>query len=148
MPSGMMFDLYIKFLMDVISPRSGETGVLELASYTADYITHLQGVYQRAETIGCMTEDLACKYISFHLQLGRLHDAKQLAEKLCCGKFSDSIELWLLRASIEVRCLSRNFPSSSEADIHSIFKLLKDVLIKVPISEAENLWLMVCCQIP
>ncbi|KAJ4703888.1 U3 small nucleolar RNA-associated protein 6-like [Melia azedarach] len=66
----------------------------------------------------------------------------KLAVKLCSGKLSESVQLWLLRVSIEVRCATRNASSPSKADILSIFELLRSILTKVSVSEAESLWFM------
>ncbi|KAK3188409.1 hypothetical protein Dsin_027970 [Dipteronia sinensis] len=141
-PSAMMFNRYAKFLMDIIDPQVGENKDLEPSSHIEHYIAHLLTVYEQAESIGCLTEDIACKYISLYLQLGRLNDARKLAEKLCSGKLSDSVQLWLLRASIEVRDVTRNSPYPSKADMLSLFELLRKILTKASISEAESLWLM------
>ncbi|KAK2644522.1 hypothetical protein Ddye_019717 [Dipteronia dyeriana] len=141
-PSAMMFNRYTKFLMDIIDPQVGENKDLEPSGHIEHYITHLLTVYEKAESIGCLTEDIACKYISLYLQLGRLNEARKLAEKLCSGKLSDSVQLWLLRASIEVRDVTRNSPSPSKADMLFLFDLLRKILTKASISEAESLWLM------
>ncbi|KAL5773281.1 hypothetical protein ACOSQ2_013205 [Xanthoceras sorbifolium] len=141
-PSAMMFNRYAKFLMDIIGPKVGENEDLEPSSHIVHSISHLLTVYEKAEAIGCLTEDIACRYISLYLQLGRLNEAQKLAEKLCSGKLSDSVKLWLLRVSIEVRCVTRNSPSPSKADMLSVFELLRSILTKASISEAESLWLM------
>ncbi|KAI9197765.1 hypothetical protein LWI28_004030 [Acer negundo] len=141
-PSAMMFNRYTKFLMDIIDPQVGENKDLEPSGHIEHYITHLLTVYEKAESIGCLTEDIACKYISLYLQLGRLNEARKLAEKLCNGKLTDSVQLWLLRVSIEVRDVTRNSPSPSKADMLSLFELLRKILTKASISEAESLWLM------
>lgn len=144
----MMFNLYAKFLMGVIVPQEEENQNSVLSSPTVDYISHLLTVYEKAETMGCITEDLACQHISFYLQLGRLDEARKLAEKLCSGKLSDSVQLWLLRVSIEIRSVTKDSPSPSKADLLSIFELLRKVLANVSISKAESLWLMVCYHLP
>lgn len=144
----MMFNLYAKFLMGVIAPQEEENQNSVLSSPTVDYISHLLTVYEKAETMGCITEDLACQHISFYLQLGRLDEARKLAEKLCSGKLSDSVQLWLLRVSIEIRSVTNDSPSPSKADLLSIFELLRKVLTNVSISKAESLWLMVCYHLP
>ncbi|XP_022716123.1 U3 small nucleolar RNA-associated protein 6 homolog [Durio zibethinus] len=141
-PSAKMFDLYLKFLMDVIASERGEVEASGLSDHASSYISHILKVYETAETVGCLTEELACQYISFYEQLGRLEEAKKVAQKLCSGKLSDSVELWLLRVSVEIRCITKNSLSPSKADALSIFELLKTVLTKMSISEAENLWLM------
>ena len=144
----MMFNMYAKFLMGVIAPPEQENQNSLLPSDIVNYTSHLLMVYEKAETMGCITEDLACQHISFYLQLGQLDEARKLAEKLCNGKLSDSVQLWQLRVSIEVRCLTKDSPSPSKADLLSIFELLTKVLTKAPISKAESLWLMVCYHLP
>ncbi|KAJ0081930.1 hypothetical protein Patl1_09994 [Pistacia atlantica] len=129
-PSAKMLDQYTKFLTDIITPNGGETKVSEPSSHIEHCISHLFTVYEKAEAMGCLTEDIACRYISLYLQLGRLDEARKLAEKLCSGTHSDSIQLWLLRVSIEVRCVSKNSASPSKADMLSIFELPKKVKIE------------------
>lgn len=141
-PSAMMFNMYAKFLMGVIAPPEQENQNSLLPSDIVNYTSHLLMVYEKAETMGCITEDLACQHISFYVQLGQLDEARKLAEKLCNGKLSDSVQLWQLRVSIEIRCLTKDSPSPSKADLLSIFELLTKVLTKAPISKAESLWLM------
>ncbi|XVF26061.1 hypothetical protein REPUB_Repub13aG0267500 [Reevesia pubescens] len=141
-PSAVMFNLYIKFWMDIIASGQVETEAAGLSNYTSSYISYILKVYEKAETLGCLTEEIACQYISFYTQLGRLEEAKKVAEKLCCGKLSDSVQLWLLRVSVEIRCVTKNSLSPSKADALSIFELLKTVLTKMSISEAESLWIM------
>lgn len=147
MPSAKMLDQYTKFLTDIITPNGGETKVSEPSSHIEHYISHLLTVYEKAEAMGCLTEDIACRYISLYLQLGRLEEARKLAEKLCSGTHSDSIQLWLLRVSIEVRCVTKNSASPSKADMLSIFELLRSILTKFSVSKSESLWLMVCYQV-
>lgn len=144
MPSSMMFDQYTKFFMDILASSGEEAKVCQSSSHVEHYVSHLLTVYEKAEAMGCFTEDIACRYLSLYLQLGRLDEACKLAVKLCSGKLSESVQLWLLRVSIEVRCATRNASSPSKADILSIFELLRSILTKVSVSEAESLWFMVC----
>lgn len=147
-PSATTFNLYAKFFMGIIDPQKEEYQHSELSIHTVDYSSHLLKVYEKAETMGCITEDLACQYISIYLQLGRLDDARKLAEKYCSGIFSDSVQLWVLRVSIEIRCITKDSPSPSKADLLSIYEHLTKTLTKVPVSKAESLWLMVCIIYP
>ncbi|MCD7471444.1 U3 snoRNP protein [Datura stramonium] len=143
-PSASMFDCYAKFLMDVIHFKDqGSQSIEQLsaASHAMDPISHLLAVYEKAETMGCITEDLACQHVSFLLQLGKVDEAKTLVEKLCSGKFSEAVQLWDLRVSIEMRFIQKNCTPNKTA-LSSIFEPLRNVLLKVPISEAETLWLM------
>ncbi|PON35028.1 U3 small nucleolar RNA-associated protein [Parasponia andersonii] len=142
LPSATIFNIYSKFLMAVILLRKGEKEISGLSGQHATYVSYLLGVYEKAETIGCITEDLAYQHISFYLQLGRLDEARKLADKLCCEKFSDSIQLWLLKASLEVRHITRDSLSPTKYDLLSIFGLVKDVLTKASVSKAGSLWLM------
>ncbi|KAK8683958.1 hypothetical protein V6N13_039999 [Hibiscus sabdariffa] len=140
-PSAIMFKLYIKFLLNLIAPESGEAEVISF-NHTSSYITDILKVYEKAETMGCLTEELACQYVSFYTQLGRLEEAKKVAEKLCSGKLSDSLQLWVLRVSIEIRLITKNSLSPSKADALSIFELFRTVLTKMTMSKAESLWIM------
>lgn len=143
-PSASMFDCYAKFLMDVIHFKDqGSQSIehLSAASHAMDPISHLLVVYEKAETMGCITEDLACQHVSFLLQLGKVDEAKTLVEKLCSGKFSEAVQLWALRFSIEMRFIQKNGTPNKTA-LSSIFEALRNVLLKVPISEAETIWLM------
>ncbi|OMO64822.1 RNA-processing protein, HAT helix [Corchorus olitorius] len=141
-PSAMMFKLYIKFLMDVIASEKGESQTSGSSNHSSSNISHILKVYEKAETMGCLTEELACEYISFYEKIGRLEEAKKVAERLCNGKLSDSVQLWLLRVSLEMRCATKNSPTPSKGDMLSILDLLKTVITKMSISEAESLWMM------
>ncbi|KAA8515521.1 hypothetical protein F0562_018868 [Nyssa sinensis] len=144
-PSALMFNLYTKFLMDAIVSKKGDSqssGLPSVSDHILDPISHMLTVYEKAESMRCVTESLACQHISFYLQLGRLDEARELAERLCNGKLSDSVQLWVLRLSIEMKSVTKKSLFPSKTDFLSIFELLKNVLTKVPISEAESLWLM------
>ncbi|KAI8002026.1 hypothetical protein LOK49_LG09G00307 [Camellia lanceoleosa] len=144
LPSAIMFTLYTRFLKDAIVHKNGETQSSRVFSpddHTKDPISCILMVYERAESMGCITEDLACQHVSFYLQLGRLEEARKLAEKLCNGKLSDAVDLWVLRLSIEMRCVTEK-SSSSKADILPVFELLKNVLKEMVVRKAESLWIM------
>lgn len=144
MPSGTMFSLYANFLMGIAAPKEGETNIAGSSGHAVNYISQLLSIYERAESMGCDTEDLACKHVSLHLQLRQLSEARKLAAKLCSGKFAESVQLWGLRITIEIRCITKR-SSPSDADLLSLFELLRQILTKVRVSKSENLWLKVCC---
>jgi len=144
-PSGTMFSLYANFLTDIIAPKEGETDINGSSGCAVNYISHLLSIYERAESMGCITEDLACKHVSLHLQLRQLDEAQKLAAKLCSGKLAESVELWGLRITIEIRCITGSSSSPSDADLQSLFELLQQILMKVSVSRSENLWLKVHC---
>lgn len=139
-----MFGLYANFLMEIIAPKEGETNITESSSHGVNYISHLLSLCERAESMGCITEDLAFTFVTLHLQIGQLDEARKLAERLCDGKHAKSVQLWGLRVTIEIRCITRS-SSPSDADLLSLFELLRQILTKVPVSESEDLWLQVCC---
>lgn len=144
-----MFNLYTKFLMDVIIYKNGETRdsglLLSPSGNIVDPTSQVLKVYENAERIGCINEDLACQHVSLFLDLGRLDEARNLAEKLCNGKLSHAVDLWILRISIEMRSVRNRSPSPSEDDVLVVvFELLRNALMKVAVSKAENLWHMVC----
>lgn len=142
--SSSMFEIYIKFLMEAIAQSNGDNDEISPSpNPIGDYISHIINVYQKADETGCLTEELADEYVSLYLKLGKTHEAQKLAEKLCSGKFAGSAKLWLSRVSIEIRSLSGN-STPSKADLQTVFELLSNALTKVPISESESLWLMVC----
>lgn len=139
-PSSTMYDLYIKFLMDAIG-RNGSCQNLRLSDSSENYIdpvTHVLTIFEKAQSIGCITEDLAFQHVSFLLELGRLDDAKNLAAKLCSGELSEAVNLWVIRLSIEMRRIG----TPSKADLSFVFDLLQKPLRKVAVSKAESLWLM------
>ncbi|XP_010278633.1 PREDICTED: U3 small nucleolar RNA-associated protein 6 homolog isoform X1 [Nelumbo nucifera] len=143
--SARMFSLYTKFLMDVIVPEredSIDSWFPSTSDHAAEYISNLLKVYEKAESMECLTEDLAYQYISFYLQLGKLGEARKLAEKLCNEKLPGAVKLWVLRVSIEIKWARRKSASLSKEDLLSVYELLRNVLTKVAISEAESLWLM------
>lgn len=141
-PAEVMFKLYTKFLMDVIASERVAAESSGSSSHISSCISQILAVYERAESMGCLSEELACDYISFYVQIGRVDDSKKLAEKLCPGNLSGSVRLWLLRASLEVRSATSKSLSINKDDYQSIFDLLKGVLTKASVSEAESLWLM------
>lgn len=143
LPTVIMLNQYAKFLNGIVTLLKLENEPFGLTSPSASYIALLLRAYEKAKTMGYIDEDLACQHISFLLQLGRLEEAHKLAENLCRGKFSNSMQLWLLRFSVEVRRFTKDSISPSTAELLSIFELLKGVLTRVSISEAESLWLMV-----
>ncbi|PIA28791.1 hypothetical protein AQUCO_06600006v1 [Aquilegia coerulea] len=144
LPSANMFCLYAKFWMDVISPE--EDSQISECTHTSEHslelIPYLVNVYETAESMGCMTEDLAYQYISLYLRLGRLEEARTIAEKLCKGNLSRAVKLWELRISTEVKWITSKSLSLSKDDLHSTFNLVRDILSQVSISEADNLWHM------
>ncbi|KVI09411.1 hypothetical protein Ccrd_012246, partial [Cynara cardunculus var. scolymus] len=114
-PSSSMFDLYIKFLRDTID-RNRHTQNSKLSDSSDNYIdpvSHVLMVYEKAQKMGCITEDLGCQHVSFLLELGRLDDARNLAEKLCSGELSEAVRLWFLRLSIEIKRIG----TPSKADL-------------------------------
>ncbi|KAL3820725.1 hypothetical protein ACJIZ3_006630 [Penstemon smallii] len=134
-PSAMMFDLYVKFLMDLINNENKD-------EESVDLVSHLQIVFEKAESLGCITEDLAGQHVSFILQLGKLDEATKLLEKMCSGNFSDSVHLWTSLISLKMKYTQNKSLPPSKADLISIFELLKNILMKASISESDNLWLM------
>ncbi|CAN4127605.1 unnamed protein product [Withania somnifera] len=143
-PSASIFDCYAKFLMDVIhfkNQGSQSSEHFSAATHAVDPVSHLLVVYRKAETMGCITEDLACQHVSFLLQLGKVDEARTLAKTFCSGKFSEAVQLWALWFSIEMRFIPNYTPN--KAAISSIFEPLRNVLLKVPILEAESIWPMV-----
>lgn len=142
--SSSMFEIYIKFLMEAIAQSNGDDDELTPSSSpTGDCISHIINVYQKADETGFLTEELADEYVSLYLKLGKTHEAQNLAEKLCSEKFAVSAKLWLSRVSIEIRSLSGN-STPSKVEFQTVFELLSNALRKVPISESESLWLLVC----
>ena len=138
-PSGTMFSLYANFLMGIVAPKDEEPNI------DGPYISHLLSIYERAESMGIITDDLACKHVSLHLQLRQLDEARKLVAKLCSGKLAESVQLWELRVSIEITCITQSSLLPSDADLLSLFELLRQILTKFHVSKSENLWLKVCC---
>lgn len=143
-----MFNLYTKFLLDAIASaektQTQNSNPFSTSDHTVAFLSHLFRVYEKAEKMGCATEDLACQHVSLYLQLGKVDEAKKLAEKLCSEQiFLGAVHLWVLRISAEMKYVTRKGPPS-KADLLSIFEILKNVITKVTVSEAEDLWLMVC----
>ncbi|KAI7746801.1 hypothetical protein M8C21_007708 [Ambrosia artemisiifolia] len=140
LPSSAMFDLYIKFLMETIG-RGGHSKSSTLSGSSGKYIdpvAHVLMIFDKAQSLGCISEDLACQHVSFLLQLGRLDDARNLAEKLCDGELSAAVNLWVLRLSIEMKRII----TPSKADLSYVFDLIQNPLKKISVAQAENLWLM------
>ncbi|XP_057753057.1 uncharacterized protein LOC130970890 [Arachis stenosperma] len=136
-PSGVMFSMYAEFLMGIVAPK-GENRLS--SGLSVKYTSHLLEVYERAESMECITEYLACKHVSLYLQLRQLDKARKLARKLSSGKLAESVQLWELRITIEIRCITMNSTLPSDADLQSLFELLRQILTKVSASKSENLW--------
>lgn len=146
LPSTEMFSLYVKFWMDVISPQGDgpqSLGVAHISDYAPELTSGLLKLYEKAESMGYMLEDLAYQYVSLYLQLGRLEEARKISERLCMGKLSGAVKLWELRISVEMNWITRKSPSLNKDDLHSIFKLVQEILAKAPVSDADSLWQMV-----
>ncbi|KAH6768801.1 U3 small nucleolar RNA-associated-like protein [Perilla frutescens var. frutescens] len=140
--SSVMVELYLRFLMEAEN-KDGEAVIhFNSQSPAIELVSHIREVFEKAENLDCNSEDLACQHVSFLLHLGKLVEAKILAEKLCSGKFPDAVKLWTLRLTIEMRCIQYKSVSRGKADLLFIFELLKNILLKVSVSEAENLWIM------
>ncbi|CAI9092598.1 OLC1v1027882C1 [Oldenlandia corymbosa var. corymbosa] len=136
-----LFNFYVKFLVDAISHKfsdtqtsadSGECGQL------TDPVFHLLRVYEKAENLGLLSEDLVCQHVTLLLELRKLDEGKKICEKFCSGMFSYSVPLWTLYISINMRCLDK----PSKDNLSSLFDLLKNVLTEVASSKSEALWLM------
>lgn len=144
-PSAIMFSLYARFLRETIVPKDGEkqsSETLGISDHDLDLISRVLAVYERAESVGCVTEELACQHVMLYLQLGKLEEARRLAEMLCTGELLDAVNLWALRISIEMRCTTEMSSSMTKADLPSVFGLLEKVLSNMTVSKAESLWLM------
>jgi len=141
-----MFSFYVSFWLDTFAfEREGSNSLhsnngVDSPKFTAS----IMEVFEKAESSGCLTENLACQYISFYLQIGKIEEARSLAEKLCNGKFSEGPNLWVLRVSIELKWCASKTAIMSKDDMRSVFKLLLDVLTRFSVCKAETLWIMVC----
>ncbi|CAN8326226.1 unnamed protein product [Cochlearia groenlandica] len=138
--SSSMFEMYIKFLMEVNAQSNNNSDEISPSSnLIGDCVSHIISVYEKAYETDCVTEVLANEYVSLYLNLGKTHEAQKLAEKLCTGKFAGSAKLWLSRASIEIRSTNS---TPSDKELQSVFALLSNAFRNVPLSESESLWLM------
>lgn len=142
-PSPAMFKSYIRFLMSEVAVKKEEQKDADSTSGSDGAFSYIVDVFEKAKTTGCLDEDLACQYVSLYLQEGRLQEARNLAKNLCAGTLSNAVQLWTLRASIEIKCLTENSCSPSKEDLSSIFQLLNPVLRRLDSSLAESLWLLV-----
>jgi U3 small nucleolar RNA-associated protein 6 len=141
-----MYSLYAKFWMDVLyCDRKDCIALFQDAEFDAsEFTASVLKVYENAESCGCLTEDLACQYVSFCLKLERLEEAKNLLERLCNGPHSNAANLWCLRASMEINsCATDTGSSFNNENMSSLFDLFNTVLVKFPIAETEGLWHMV-----
>ncbi|CAM8906698.1 unnamed protein product [Rhodiola kirilowii] len=141
-PTVTMFKSYINFLLAKVAAKQGEQKDDDLSSHPEDAMCRIMNVYEKAQATGCLDEDIACQYISLHLQHGQLQEARNLAKHLCSGTLSLAPQLWTLRLSIEMRCVTEKSRSSSEDDLSSIFQLLQNVLRRIDSTAAESLWLL------
>ncbi|CAI8611489.1 unnamed protein product [Vicia faba] len=96
MPCGTMFSLYASFLTDIVAPKDEEIDITGLSGHAENFLPHLLSVYERAESMRIITEDLACKisaimgikdsYRNFR------HHTKEILTKVPVSK---SENLWL-----------------------------------------------------
>ncbi|OEL26508.1 hypothetical protein BAE44_0012475 [Dichanthelium oligosanthes] len=146
LPTSKMYSLYAKFWMDVLYPdREDSIASFQNSEFDAsEFTSSILKVYESAESCGCLTEDLACQYVSLCLKLERLEEAKNLAERLCNGPLSNAANLWSLRASMEINSFATATGSSpfSKENLSSLFDLFNTVLSKLPITQTEGLWHM------
>ncbi|VAH30928.1 hypothetical protein VPH35_021075 [Triticum aestivum] len=151
LPTSKMYSLYANFWLGVVfSDREDSISLFHDADFDAsEFTSAILKVFENAESCGCLSEDLACQYVSLCLKLGRseeaperLEEAKNLAEKLCSGPLSQAANLWNLRASIEIKSLATATGSASfsEENLSSLFDLFNIVLPKLSITKAEGLW--------
>uniref|UniRef100_A0A1D1Z1E6 U3 small nucleolar RNA-associated protein 6 n=1 Tax=Anthurium amnicola TaxID=1678845 RepID=A0A1D1Z1E6_9ARAE len=142
LPSAKMFSLYTKFLLDVFVPEVDGTYYMfsSLGIDVVEFASDILTVYEKAESCGCLTDDLAHQYVSYYLQMGKLDEARKLAARLCNGKLSKAVNLWSLRISIEMKWLTSKSLSISKDDLNHIFELLGLAVSKVANSETEILW--------
>lgn len=145
LPTSKMHSLYANFWMDVLYPdREDSIASFQNSEFDAsEFTSSILKVYESAESCGCLTEDLACQYVSLCLKLERLEEAKNLAEKLCNGPLSDAANLWSLRASMEINSFATAGSSPfSKENLSCLFDLFNTVLSKLPITQTEGLWHM------
>ncbi|KAF8695551.1 hypothetical protein HU200_037397 [Digitaria exilis] len=145
LPSSKMYSLYAKFWMDVLHPdREDSIALFQNSEFDAsEFTSSILKVYGSAQACGCLTEDLACQYVSLCLKLERLEEAKNLAEKLCNSPLSDAANLWSLRASMEINSFATAGTSQfSKENLSCLFDLFSTVLSKLPITQSEGLWHM------
>ncbi|KAE8819092.1 U3 small nucleolar RNA-associated protein 6-like protein [Hordeum vulgare] len=144
LPTSKMYSLYANFWLGVVfSDREDSISLFHDADFDAsEFTSSILKVFENAELCGCLSEDLACQYVSLYLKLGRSEEAKNLAEKLCSGPLSQAANLWNLRASIEIKSLATATGSASfsEENLSSLFDLFNIVLPKLSITKAEGLW--------
>jgi len=132
--------------MDVVSPKGGEmqnSGPLATSTPETEYISRLLQVFDKAETMDCLNEDLASQNITCYLQMGKFDEAMKLAEKFCEDRFSNAKQLWVLRVTEQMKHIA-NSAGPSKGDLSSTFDLLKQMVKKVAASDVESLWVMVC----
>ncbi|KAL4336332.1 hypothetical protein GQ457_07G028320 [Hibiscus cannabinus] len=66
--------------------KNDDAMLFKLQKAVQVYEEAIKTVYEKAEAVGCLKEELDCQYISFYAQLGRLEEAKKVTENLCSGK--------------------------------------------------------------
>ncbi|KAL5198329.1 hypothetical protein ABZP36_001841 [Zizania latifolia] len=152
LPTSRMYSLYAKFWMGVLFADTEDSISLFHGDEfdASEFSSRILEVYKSAESCGCLTDDLACQYVSLSLRFGGvneapgrgLEEAKSLAKKLCSGPLPHAANLWNLRASIEMKFLATSTSSSSfsKENLNSLFDLFTVALSKLSIPEAEKLW--------
>ncbi|KAH9328245.1 hypothetical protein KI387_000353, partial [Taxus chinensis] len=143
--SSCMFGYYTKFLQNLIDYDKSEIAeglalFRRFVSNVEEIAMNILKLYERAECIGCVNEDLAEQHISFLLKVGDVDAARQLAAKFCTDVFSKAAKIWNLRMSLEIKSVMMNSTKASKADFQSLFELFKHVLLAIPVSESHHLW--------
>eukprot|EP00249_Psilotum_nudum_P016097 c25653_g1_i3 orf=197-1378(-) len=141
-PSVCMFELYAKFLQDLLQSDGCEALTGLYSSESNKYCIHelsktLMSVYGRAEENIVASSALVEGHVSFLLRLGKLDTAMELADKFCNSDFKHCGKTWTLKISLAIRQLGR-----SKEDLQSIFSLFKQSLKLISIAEAGIIWHM------
>ncbi|KAI5414571.1 hypothetical protein KIW84_040164 [Lathyrus oleraceus] len=85
-PSGTMFSLYASFLSDIVAPKDEEIDLTGLSGDAENFLPHLLSVYERAESMGIITEYLACKQILTKVPVSKSENLWQKAFKFYASK--------------------------------------------------------------
>ncbi|KAH9606125.1 hypothetical protein KSS87_007267 [Heliosperma pusillum] len=142
LPSAVMFEKYINFLIEIINLKGEEKQNAEVSGvsdHTDAYVSHIVRVFTKAEALGCLNDDLVCLYIKFYLNMDKTDEALKLAENFCEGIFADAKQLWVLRVTEHMKCATKSGTISKDA-ISSVFNLFKKMLKNIAVYDDENLW--------
>lgn len=148
-PSARMFEVYAKFLTDILDAETLGTDSLDMVNPNRHEVARiLCQLYERALSAGISSEPLAKGHLEFLIRIGELGEALNVARKSCdMNQSKNSAILWEWRISLEMNRNTAAAPNDQDRDLavrrEIVLSLFREAVKCVPLTEAKRLWLMV-----